>query len=90
MFIQKLKKFLGWNPQSVNEHTSETSKEKGIIKFFNRKRGFGFISANRLNKDIFVHISEAEGRLREGDKVRFELDKNEKGLIAKNVELVSR
>lgn len=68
----------------------EEKKEKiktGFINFFNRSRGYGFIRSKEVSAKIFVHISEIEGRFRVGDRVKFELGRNSKGLIAKNVEL---
>lgn len=66
----------------------EKEVKTGFIKFFNRKRGYGFIHSRQTTKDVFVHVSELEDRVRTGDRVRFELAISEKGLEAKNVQLV--
>jgi CspA family cold shock protein len=63
----------------------------GVVKFFNQSRGFGFISPENGEKDVFVHASALERSglsLNEGDKVSFEVedDKRGKGKQAANVE----
>lgn len=72
-------------------NTKEEKQEKiknGIINFFNRSRGYGFIRSKENATKIFFHITEIEGRFRVGDQVKFKLDRNAKGFIARNVELV--
>ena len=60
----------------------------GTVKWFNAKKGFGFIS-DEEGKDVFVHFSalQMDGFkvLEEGDKVEFEVDNGEKGPQAANV-----
>lgn len=62
--------------------------KKGTVKWFNAKKGFGFISDEEGN-DVFVHFSalQMDGFkvLEEGDKVEFEVVKGEKGPQAANV-----
>ena len=72
------------------EETQTTLKKKktGFIKFFNRSRGYGFIGSKEESSKVFFHITEVEGRFRVGDRVKFDLGRNPKGLVAKNVELV--
>lgn len=61
----------------------------GKVKWFDRKKGFGFISAEDAEGDIFVHYSSINGdgfkSLTEGDNVQFELIQGPKGLLAQNV-----
>lgn len=61
---------------------------QGIIKWFNSKKGFGFIE-QEAGEDVFVHYSALEmsgfKTLSEGDRVQFEIENNNKGLSAKNV-----
>lgn len=65
----------------------------GIVKFFNHARGFGFITPDNGEKDVFVHASALERagvpQLNEGDKVSFEIedDKRGRGKQAANVAL---
>lgn len=60
----------------------------GTVKWFNAKKGFGFISDEEGN-DVFVHFSalQMDGFkvLDEGDKVEFEVINGEKGPQAANV-----
>lgn len=63
--------------------------EKGVIKWFNGSKGFGFISRED-GEDVFVHYSAIEGNggyrsLDEGDEVEFEVTKGPKGLQAESV-----
>ncbi|MEI7864632.1 MAG: cold shock domain-containing protein [Chthoniobacterales bacterium] len=63
---------------------------RGIIKWFNTRKGFGFITDPRgEGTDIFVHHSEIRGEgfksLAEGDMVEFELAPSERGPKALNV-----
>ena len=66
--------------------------EKGTVKWFNDKKGYGFIHPES-GEDVFVHHSAIQGdgikSLKEGDVVEFEVIKEPKGPKAKNVRLVS-
>ncbi len=61
---------------------------QGTVKWFNAKKGFGFIEQEE-GEDVFVHYSAIESpgfkTLEEGEKVNFEVEENDKGLSAKNV-----
>jgi len=61
---------------------------KGTVKWFNDKKGFGFISQDN-GDDVFVHQTAIQGEgfrtLAEGDKVEFEVMKDAKGYKASNV-----
>jgi len=61
----------------------------GVVKSFNDQRGYGFITPDGGEKDVFVHSSgiqgPGQGSLREGQRVEFELTQGEKGPQASNV-----
>lgn len=61
----------------------------GKVKFFNAEKGFGFISREGEDQDIFVHYSAIESSgfksLEEGQIVEFEIGQGQKGPEAKNV-----
>jgi len=62
---------------------------KGTVKWFNAKKGYGFIQSEQEQGDIFVHFSEIQQdgykSLDEGDAVEFEVFKDDKGSKARNV-----
>ena len=65
---------------------------KGKVKWFNAKKGYGFIAADS-GEDVFVHFSEIQQdsgykSLDEGQAVEFEMVNDDKGLKAKGVKKV--
>ena len=61
----------------------------GIVKWFDNKKGYGFISQN-TGEDVFVHHTSILGvgykTLEEGEQVFFEVLPSDKGLKAQNVQ----
>ncbi|MBI4229375.1 MAG: cold-shock protein [Planctomycetes bacterium] len=61
---------------------------KGTVKWFDPKKGYGFISQEG-GEDVFVHFSSIQGdgfkTLEEGESVEFEVTQGNKGLQATNV-----
>jgi CspA family cold shock protein len=61
----------------------------GVIKRLNNEKGFGFITPDGGDKDVFFHSSSLVevtfDQLHEGDKVSFDTEQSEKGPRAANV-----
>jgi cold shock protein len=58
----------------------------GTIKFFNATKGYGFITEDGTNAEIFVHITGLiDQPINTGDKVTYEVQQGRKGLNAINV-----
>ena len=64
---------------------------KGTVKWFNSQKGFGFITSETTNEDIFVHFSgiETDGfkTLEDGQQVTFDTINGNRGIQAVNVRL---
>jgi len=58
--------------------------KKGVVKFFNNEKGFGFIEQED-GDDLFVHHTQVEGVIEDGDSVEFEVGEGPKGPNAINV-----
>ncbi|WP_179334938.1 cold-shock protein [Winogradskyella costae] len=66
----------------------ESETKEGVVKFFNAKKGFGFITINDSKEEIFVHTTNVVGKIREKNKVTFNIEKGKKGLVATNVRVI--
>jgi CspA family cold shock protein len=62
--------------------------KEGVVKFFNKTKGFGFITPSDGSDDIFVHQSGLVNEINENDKVKFDVERGKKGLNAVNVEII--
>lgn len=75
-----LKADLAWGVKKV---------DTGIVKWFNEKKGFGFIVPDAGGEDLFIHqsniVSDGFRTLMEGQKVEFEVGQGKKGPEATNV-----
>jgi CspA family cold shock protein len=64
---------------------------EGTIKWFNEKKGYGFIQQDN-GQDIFVHYTSIVGEgfktLAEGERVKFDIEEGAKGPKAVNVEKI--
>ncbi|EON90784.1 Major cold shock protein CspA [Marinobacter lipolyticus SM19] len=74
------------------DDTSPEGDEEGTVKWFNVKKGFGFIVRDS-GDEVFVHFRAIRGRgrrvLRQGQLVRFNVVEADKGLQADNVSILS-
>ncbi len=57
----------------------------GIVKFFNERKGFGFVVDDESKQDIFVHATGLIDRIAQDDKVTFEITEDNRGKKAINV-----
>ncbi|OOM09114.1 cold-shock protein [Clostridium saccharobutylicum] len=62
----------------------------GVVKWYDKEKGYGFISCNGGN-DVFAHHSQIkekgpEKELNEGESVTFDIKENEKGPMATNIQ----
>jgi len=76
--------------QFTEEAKMPGERATGKVKWFNEKKGFGFIMPDEGGDDLFVHFTGLNGRknLNEGDKVEFDVAKGEKGLKAVDVVVI--
>ena len=65
------------------------ARETGTVKWFNPEKGFGFITRENGEKDVFVHHSAIQGggfkTLNDGERVEFDVVQGQKGPAAENV-----
>ena len=66
---------------------------KGKVKWFNGKKGYGFIERDDKKQDVFVHFSAVKTaglkKLREGEHITFEVEDTDRGSTAINLQKLS-
>jgi CspA family cold shock protein len=71
------------------EESSMSERVSGTVKWFNNAKGFGFITREESDDDVFVHFRSIDGEgyrtLNEGQAVEFKLVEGPKGLQAEEV-----
>lgn len=60
---------------------------KGIITYFNEAKGYGFIKDERSQDSLFFHVNGLISQVKERDKVNFETEMGQKGMMAVKVTL---
>ncbi|WP_051285116.1 cold-shock protein [Aequorivita capsosiphonis] len=80
-----LKEFIN---RLFNNNKEEKVLKEGTVKFFNVKKGFGFIKEKDSDQDIFVHSTNLIDKIRENDRVQFYVKQDEKGPSAVKVKLI--
>jgi len=66
----------------------QQEKMRGIVKFFNNEKGYGFIKNNTNGEEVFVHSTGIIDKIKENDEVEFEMQQGRKGMNAVNVTIV--
>ncbi len=61
---------------------------KGKITFYNTEKGYGFIKDERSQESVFFHVNGLNGPVKESDKVTFETEMGQKGMVAIKVTVV--
>src|SRR6476659_2474082 len=88
---------LAWGTGASTRHAApicgSTAMPTGNVKWFDSKKGFGFI-INPEGKDVFVHFTSIEGdgfrSLKDGETVDYEQVQGEKGLLAQHVKRMAQ
>jgi CspA family cold shock protein len=83
-FISHLKNLLGLGTKPK----SGTEKKYGVVNYYNRRKGYGFIQVDGMEDRVFMHISNADDKIKVGSAVSFLMGKNRKGYFAEDIELV--
>jgi cold shock CspA family protein len=61
---------------------------EGTVSYFNQSKGFGFIIDKQSKESIFVHVNNTLEEIKEGNIVKFEVERGQKGLVAVQVKVV--
>lgn len=75
-------------PDTVARRIDEAQDQgprTGVVTFFNRAKGFGFIIDDRTGDRIFVHMEQCQEPIGETDKVVFEVASGDRGPVATQV-----
>jgi len=67
------------------EDIEDQGPRLGRVKFFNEEKGFGFIVDVITKENVFVHINQCAGPLKENDYVNYEVENGPKGPVAVQV-----
>ncbi|HAR20311.1 MAG TPA: DNA-binding protein [Cytophagales bacterium] len=79
--------------EDISIGTAKQSDERksnlrtGIVSFFNESKGFGFIKDSETQESIFVHVNGLIDKIKENNKVTFEVEMGPKGLNATKARL---
>lgn len=68
---------------------TEQGPRMGVVSFFNEDKGFGFIRDLQTQESVFFHVNQLEERVKENDKLTFEVEMGPKGASAVNVKKTS-
>ena len=66
-----------------------TNQNTGTVRWFDNKKGYGFITPENGDKDLFVHMSEIQmdgfKTLSEDQRVSYDVGSSDRGPVATNV-----
>ena len=78
--------------REINERKGSRMRVVGSVKWFNDEKGFGFITRDDGEKDVFCHHSAIQGEgfktLAEGARVEFDVVNGQKGPAAENLRVI--
>lgn len=81
-----------WDGKSARQARWRDELARGSVKWFNEQKGFGFITPDDGDKDLFVHYSNIVGdgyrNLQDGQAVEYDAAEGRKGPEAQNVRAV--
>lgn len=84
-----MNKIARFSNKLIHTIREETIMYKGMVKWFNDLKGYGFIISKELPHELFVRFTEIRAKgyrtLKEGDQVQFEIDEASQGRQAINV-----
>ena len=79
-------------PPTFDRSGWDNTMAQGTVKFFNAEKGYGFIDADTMDPDVFVHFSAITGSgyrsLEAGQRVEFEVVQGTRGPEARNVQVI--
>ncbi|WP_109831600.1 cold-shock protein [Reichenbachiella versicolor] len=70
-------------PKSASDDID--AERRGKVKFYESSKGYGFIIQDGSNDEFYVHGTNVVGNIAENDKVKFKIEKSERGFVAINV-----
>lgn len=88
MILDKIKALFSSGSKKKTTTKNTRGHRNGTVRYFNYRKGYGFISCPELEDDTFVHVSDTNGSLRKGDRVTFRIEQEEKGPRAREVEVI--
>ena len=90
--LKELKNFKNLKIEFSSFQNLKVKMPKGKVKWFNSQKGYGFITEDKTEKDIFLHVTALEEsklrKLKEDQKLEFEIKKEKNKLQAVNLKKV--
>lgn len=62
--------------------------QKGIVQFYLREKGYGYIRVPETREEFYVHQSHLKTPIEKGDKVMFKIEEGKQGAVAVEVEKI--